>query len=80
MHKLGNLGLLEPNKTAAQKPFPEKKGLYKNKSFRMFEEDVIPAEKWTRTEVEERTKKLAACMTEYLYEDFAELDTKPDSE
>lgn len=80
IHKLGNLGLLVPNKEAAQKSFGAKKDYYKTISYRMFEEDVIPAETWTRTEVEKRTEKLAACMTDYLYEDFAELDSELDSE
>lgn len=97
MHRLGNLGLLEPNKEAAQKPFEildskdvkkggknstynSKKEYYSTTKYRMFDDCVLKADKWTRTEVEERTKHLAACMTEYLYEDFAELDTKADSE
>lgn len=80
IHRIGNLGILGPNKEAGQKPFEVKKKTYGNEKYRMFEEDVIPAEKWTRTEVEERTKKLAACMTDYLYEDFAELDSELDSE
>ena len=80
IHKLGNLGLLEPNKEAAQRSFAKKKEYYKAKGFRMFEEDVLTAEKWTKTEVENRTKNLALCITDYLYADFTELDTKPDSE
>lgn len=96
MHRLGNLGLLEPNKEAAQKPFDivetedvkkggkkstynSKKEYYATTKYRMFDDCVLKADKWTRTEVENRTKKLAACMTDYLYEDFAELDTKADS-
>lgn len=65
-HTLGNLTITARNSELSDKPFNEKKDYYNKVVNLELNKDIVDKEKWTKTEIDERTNKLATKIVEMM--------------